>query len=216
MTTQELREIRSRYDSKRKAKSNRRKLLKIKPEKIAKIKNISKNELNKAEKFQKREIARLRRIKNSDKLTKEDLIISLLKSESSPAERNFEKPFKNNTDDNDNYDDKIRGKISDIRIILSRLGNIVTNKDSNCKKITEGLYEIEKKENLSDKEKEENYDHFAELVNAINKKEEYKYHDRDDLDYYGIRDIENLFDNDNADDDNYYKPILVKSSFKVK
>ena len=44
------------------------------------------------------------------------------------------------------YDDKIRGKISDIRMILSRLGNIVTNKDR--KKITKELYEIEKKENL--------------------------------------------------------------------
>ena len=32
-----------------------------------------------------------------------------------------------NTDDaDDTYDDKIRGKISDIRMILSRLGNIVT------------------------------------------------------------------------------------------
>ena len=130
-------------------KSSRRKLLKIKIEKIAKIQNISKNELNQAEKLQNKSIdelkaiARLRRIKNSDKLTKEDLIISLLKSESSPAERNFEKLFKNNTDDNDNYDDKIRGKISDIRMILSRLGNIVTNKDR--KKITEGLYETEKK-----------------------------------------------------------------------
>ena len=151
MTIQELRDILSRYDSKRKAKSNRRKLLKIKLEKIAKIQNISKNELNKAEKCQKREIARLRRIKNSDKLTKEDLIISLLKSESSPAERNFEKLFKNNTDDNDNYDDKIRGKISDIRMILSRLENIVTNKDR--KKVTEGLYEIEKRKTFQIRKK---------------------------------------------------------------
>ena len=31
-----------------------------------------------------------------------------------------------NTDDNDTYDDKIRGKISDIRMILSRLGNMLT------------------------------------------------------------------------------------------
>ena len=151
MTIQELRDILSRYDSKRKAKSNHRKLLKIKLEKFAKIQNISKNELNKAEKFQKREIARLRRIKNSDKLTKEDFIISLLKSESSPAERNFEKLFKNNTDDNDNYDDKIRGKISDIRMILSRLGNIVTNKDR--KKVTEGLYEIEKRKTFQIRKK---------------------------------------------------------------
>ena len=74
MSTQELLNTLSRYDSRRKVKSNRRKLLKIKLEKIAKIQNISKNELNKAEKCQKREIARLRRIKNSDKLTKEDLI----------------------------------------------------------------------------------------------------------------------------------------------
>ena len=61
-------------------KSSRRKLLKIKIEKIAKIQNISKNELNQAEKLQNKSIdelkaiARLRRIKNSDKLTKEDLI----------------------------------------------------------------------------------------------------------------------------------------------
>ena len=73
---------------------------------------------------------------------KEDLIISLLKSESSVLECNYMKNF--NTDDvDDTYDDKIRGKISDIRMILSELGNIVTNKDR--KKITEGLYETEKK-----------------------------------------------------------------------
>ena len=73
-------------------------------------------------------IARLRRIKNRDKLTKEGLIISLLKSESSDAERNYMKHFNNNTND-DTYDDKIRGKISDIRI-LSRLGNTVPNNES--------------------------------------------------------------------------------------
>ena len=49
-----------------------------------------------------------------------------------------------NTDDaDDTYDDKIRGKISDIRMILSRLGNTVTNNDR--KKIKKELYEIEKK-----------------------------------------------------------------------
>ena len=116
-----------------------------------------------------------------------------------------------NTDDaDDTYDDKIRGKISDIRMILSRLGNIVTNKDR--KKITKELYEIEKKENLSDKEKEENYDYLVNLTNTLNKKEEDKY-DRDDLDYNGIRDIENLFGNVYVDDDNSIT-ILVKSCFK--
>ena len=60
----------SRYDTKRKVNSNRRKTLKMGLEKTAKIQNISKNELSKAEKLQNksidelRRIARLRRIKN--------------------------------------------------------------------------------------------------------------------------------------------------------
>ena len=107
----------SRYDNKHKVKSNRRILPKIKLEKIAKTQNISKNELNKDENMQKksidelREIARLRRIKNREKLTKEDLIISLLKSKSSALQNNFMKHFNNNNNTNDDTDDqKIRGK----------------------------------------------------------------------------------------------------------
>ena len=80
---------------------------------------------------------------------KEGLIISILKSEGSNAERNYMKHFNinsndnndntyvnnnndvnNNTnDDDDTYDGKIRDKISDIRMILSRLGDIVTKND---------------------------------------------------------------------------------------
>ena len=52
------------------------------------------------------------------------------------------KHFNNTNDDNDAYDNKIRGKISDIRINFSRLGNTVTNNDR--KKITKELYEIDK------------------------------------------------------------------------
>ena len=192
MSTKELLNTLSRYDSKRKVKSNRRKLLKIKLEKIAKIQNISKNELNKAEKLQNksidesRGIARLRRIKTSDNLTKEDLIISLLKSESSRTERNYMKHFNNITND-DTYDDKTKGKRNDIRMILSRLGNIVTKNDR--KEIKKELYEIERKQNLSDNEKEEIYDHLVELVNTLDKKEEHKHSDHDDLDYFGIREL---------------------------
>ena len=87
------------------------------------------------------------------------------------------KYFNNNTDGDDTYDDKIRDKISDIRMILGRLGNTVTNNDR--KKVKRELYEIEKKKNLSDKKKEEIYDHVVELVNTLNKKEEYKHHDLD-------------------------------------
>ena len=210
MSTEELLNTLSRYDSRRKVKSNRRKLLKIKLEKIAKIQNISKNELSKAEKLQNksidelRGIARLRRIKNYDNLTKEDLIFSLLKSESNPAERNYMEYFNNSTND------EIKSKINDIRLILSRLGNIVTKNDR--KKIKKELYEIEKRQNLSDNEKEKIYDHLVKLANTLDKKEEYKHSDHDELDYFGIRELENLFGD--IDNDDYYKPVSVRSSFK--
>ena len=68
------------------------------------------------------------RIKNSDKLKKEGLITSLLKSESSYVERNYMKHFNNTNDDNNNTNDsKIRDKIKDVRIILSRLENTITS-----------------------------------------------------------------------------------------
>ena len=69
MSTKDLLNTLSRYDSRRKVKNNRKKLLKIKLEKVDKIQNISKNELGKAERLQNksldelRGIARLRRIK---------------------------------------------------------------------------------------------------------------------------------------------------------
>ena len=60
------------------------------------------------------------------------------------------KHFNNNTDDDDDtYDGKIRFKISYIRMILSRLGNIVTINER--KKIEREL--LEKKKNLSNKKK---------------------------------------------------------------
>ena len=59
-------------------------------------------------------------------------------------------------------------KKSDTRMILSRLGNTIIN--NNRKKIKKELYEIENKKNLSDKEKEKNFDHLVELVNTLNKK----------------------------------------------
>ena len=99
---------------------------------------------------------RLRGIKNSEKLAREDLIISFLRSESSALENNFN----NNTDDDDTYNGKTKGKISDIRMMLSRLGNIVTN--NNRKKVRKKLYAREKKEILSD---------LVELVRTLDKKE---------------------------------------------
>ena len=209
MSTEKLLDI-LRCDSKRKAESNRRKLNKIHFKKIAKMQNISRNELRKAEKLKDKsidalqEIAKLRGIKNYDNLTKEDLIFSLLKSESSPAERNYIKYFNNNTND------EIKSKINYIRIILSRLGNIITKNER--KKIKKDLYEIEKKNNLSANEKEKIYNDLIKLANTLDKEEKYKNINHDDLDYFGIRELEKLFGD--IDNDDYYKAALVKSSFR--
>ena len=92
MSAQKLIDTLSRYGSRRKVKNIRKKLLKIGLEKIAKIQNISKNGLNQAKKLQRKsideskEIARLRRINSRKKSTKEKLIITILKSESSAAD----------------------------------------------------------------------------------------------------------------------------------
>ena len=123
----------------------------------------------------------MRRIKNRSKLKKEGLSISILKSEGSNAERSYMKHFninanvKNNanvTDNNDannnTNDDGIRGKISNIRTIIRRLGNAITKNDR--KKIKKGLYEKENKKHFSDKKEEKICDDLVELLRALDKK----------------------------------------------
>ena len=129
-------------------------------------------------------------------MTKEQLIISLLKSKQSIAEL-----FNNNLYDNE---------ISDIRRILSRLRDILPKKDR--KEIRDKLYKIEHQRNISETEKEENYEYLRKLVRILNDKEKHSSYDHGDLDYYGIRSIENLFDE--ASEEDYYKPIFAESSFK--
>ena len=185
-------------------KSGYKKLVKKQPKKtdnkVYNEENLKRKSIDKL-----KDIAKLRRIKSSGKL-KKGLIASILKSGISNAERSYMIYFNTNVDDNttnddtndDTYDAKIRDQISDIRVILSRLGDIVTKDDR--VKIKNELYEIENKKNLSDKENERIDDNLCELVNKLNKKEKYRYHERDDLDYHGIRDIGNLFDADNNED----------------
>ena len=127
MSTEELLDALIKYDSKCEVEKNRKKLEKNGVEKIAELQNISKNNLSRVKKLQNKsidelhEIARLRGLgKRRLKLTKEDLIFSLLRSEG-PAEHSYMKYFSNSTSD-----DKIKSKINDIRLIISRLGNIVT------------------------------------------------------------------------------------------
>ena len=141
-------------------------------------------------------IAKIRRIKNYEEMSKEELIISLLKSK-----QNINELFNNNLDDD---------KIIDIRAILNRLGDILPKRYR--KEIKKKLHEIENNEDLSETEKEGNDEYLRKFVRNLNNKEKYCPSDLNDFDYYGIWDIKHLFDEVSKTD--YYKPILVKSSFK--
>ena len=156
----------------------------------------------------------MRGFQKLDDLTEENLIFRLLKSESNPVERGYMKYFNNSTSD-DTYDDETKSKINDIRLILSlgignRLGNIITKKYR--KEIKEEHYEIERKQNLSDNEKEKIYYHLVKFANTLDKKEEYKHRDHDDEDYFVIKELENLFGD--VDNDDFYNPVLDRSSFE--
>ena len=127
------------------------------------MQNLSKNEFTQIAEMhdQSRDelerIAKIRRIKNYEEMSKEELIISLLKSKQSIAEL-----FNNNLYDN---------KISDIKRILNRLRDILPRKYR--KEIKEKLYEIEHQENLS----EENNEYLRKLVRILNDKEKHSPYD---------------------------------------
>ena len=129
-------------------------------------------------------------------MSKEVLIISFLKSKQNKAEL-----FNNNLDD---------GKISDIKGILNNFRDIIPQKYRN--EIKEKPYKIEYKKNPSEAQRKEIDEYLRKLVRTLNNKEKYGLYDRDGFDYYGIRDIENLFDEVREED--YYKLIFVKSCFK--
>ena len=54
-------------------------------------------------------------------------------------------------------------------------------------------------------------DFFKKLKEDLNRLERHQYDDNEDLDYKGIRQIENLFDK--IDDEDYYKPIKTNGAF---
>ena len=150
-----------------------------------------------------KQIARLQWIKDYDNLSKEDRLYVLLRSENNLLEHNYIEYLNNNTDD------RIKAKINNIRIALIKLRNIINKKDRD--KIKKDLNEIEKKKRLTKTQEKRIYNHLIELASLLNKKGIYKNADYDDLDYFGVKDIENLFNY--IDDADYYESML-RTSFK--
>ena len=74
--------------------------------------------------------------------------------------------------------------------------------------MTNQLQKMEHQRNFLKEEKEENDKYLRKLIRIFNNKKEHGPNNRNDFDYFGIRDIENLFDKVN--EEVYYKPLLVK------
>ena len=146
-------------------------------------------------------LARLRRIKNYEDMTKKDLIYTLLRSED-----NYMKYTNTSTDD------ELKEKINQIRILLTKLRNTLTNEKKNI--IRDELYKIENQERLTKAQKERRLIYLTNLLRHLNNKDKYLHNDYHDLDYLGLRDIEHLFTT--IDPSEYYKPILVRTAFKNK
>ena len=78
--------------------------------------------------------------------------------------------------------------------------------------IRRNLYEIENKTNLSKSKIKKIEKNLYELEESLSKLK--KYYDYDDIEYKGIRDIENLFNQSTNED--HYKPIKTISAFDNK
>ena len=76
-------------------------------------------------------------------------------------------------------------------------------------KSKKNLYEIENKQKITKTQKERYLNYLIELVNFLDKKEKYIYKDYGNINYTGIRDLQIFF----ISTDDYYEPVLVKSSF---
>ena len=143
--------------------------------------NLLQNELEK--------IANMRHIKNYKNMSKDELLIALLKSKQSPVEL-----FKSKSN---------TVEIGESKKIFNELRNRFSK--SKIKEIRKKSCE---KEKGLENEEQEKKQHAKELKKIKKSLENFKkYHDKDDQDYKGIRYIENLF---NKIDEDYYKPIKIK------
>ena len=203
----ELLDLFDRCKKKHASYSIRRKFNRSGVKKIGKRQNLTKNDLAKATELNNKllddlkKIPKLRRIKNYNSLTKEDLIYTLLRSEKTHLEDNYMK-----------YLNIIRNneiKINNTRMVKARLNNL-SNEEK--KIIRDELHKIENTQQFTKKKKEKTLAYLFRLLNTLDNKEKHQNIDRHDPNYYGIRGIEHIFNHASIDD--YCKSRLTRSSFE--
>ena len=134
-------------------------------------------------------------------MTREDLIYVLLRSEEAPQENKYLRYLDNSPNR------ELKKRINNARVLTVKLGNILTNKER--KTIRKELYRLQDKTRTTTV-KERAITYLINLKRDLEKKQKYHHSTYHDQNYYGIKDIENSF---NETIDHYYKPILVRFAF---
>ena len=155
-----------KYQIKRNSYRLRRKFKRLDLNKYVKKQNVTKNDLNEATRLNNKllddlqKVVKLRRIKNIDDMSKEDLIYTLLRSEKNILEENYMKYINNKTDN------ELQARINNVRVIASILGNILIKEERNF--IRKELYKLENKKRFTKAQRERAYAYLIELVNTLN------------------------------------------------
>ena len=169
--------------------------------------NFSENKL--------KQIGKTRRIKNYKDVSKEDLLIALLKSNQNHTELL-------RSEDNNAEIGKTKKIFNELRNNFSKEEIKKIRRKFHFKEsIDEYLKELEQKDSLTKQEKQDKKRYTKKLQKAeeylkklkedLNKLKRHRYNIIEDIDYKGIKEIENLFNKINEED--YYKPIKTKHAF---
>ena len=138
---------------------------------------------------------------NYGELSDDELLYALLRSKKAPQEDNYLK-YVNFATKSD-----LKERINHIQLMTAKLGNILTKKEQH--EIASEMHRMENTKHTKTTRERDIIRLFKITNDLHNKQKQYtsRHHDQT---YYGIEDIENLLE-DEIDD--YYEPILVRSSF---
>ena len=142
-------------------------------------------------------IAQVRGIKDYESMSRDELLSIIFPSKKA---KNAKKGKKPKTSFSKARIQEIREEFNESRYKFSKL---------KIKELRENLYKIEKGKNLSESKIKEIEKNLTELEENILKSK--KYYEYDDGEYRRIRNVKDLFDL--PIDEDYYEPVLVKSTF---
>ena len=205
---QELKDLIYKQSEKHKSYNIRRKFSRLGLKTIGKRQNLSNKDVNKVKQLNEltthglKTIAKLRESKSYSNMTREQLIYTLLRSEKASQEDNYLTHLESTATSD------LKKRIKHVRVLSTKLSNILTNKER--KTIRDELRRLETTR-LTRTQIERATTYLIDLKREPENKQKYHNSDYHNKNYYGIKDIEHLF-NETIDD--YYKPILVRFAFE--